>query len=96
MNRFLKRILKTHRFEEMTIPLGVVATDLGTGQPIRLADWRAVRRHPRGLLLSRIVPSRTARRKALVDGAMSMEIPAELCRQLGATHVTSGYLPAAP
>jgi NTE family protein len=30
----------------------------------------------------------------LVDGAMSMEIPAALARQLGATHVVSVYLPA--
>ena len=29
-----------------------------------------------------------------MDGAMSMEIPAELCRQLGATHVISVQLPA--
>jgi predicted acylesterase/phospholipase RssA len=30
----------------------------------------------------------------LVDGAMSMEIPAALARQLGATHVISVHLPA--
>src|SRR5580704_11731578 len=28
MNRFLDRVLKTSRFEQMRIPLGVVATDL--------------------------------------------------------------------
>ena len=95
MNRFLKRILKTHRFEEMTIPLGVVATDLGTGQPVPFSGtgevFEAIRAscsYP-GLF-------RPVRRggKLLVDGAMSMEIPAELCRQLGATHVISVQLPA--
>jgi predicted acylesterase/phospholipase RssA len=30
----------------------------------------------------------------LVDGAMSVEIPAALARELGATHVISVYLPA--
>jgi NTE family protein len=33
--------------------------------------------------------------RLLVDGAISMEIPALLARQLGATHVISVYLPAA-
>src|SRR5437762_12104160 len=31
MKRFLERLLKTYRFEEMRIPLGIVATDLCTG-----------------------------------------------------------------
>ncbi len=33
MNRFLERLLKAYRFENMRIPLGVVATDLSTGEP---------------------------------------------------------------
>jgi len=33
MNRFLQGLLKTYRFEEMRIQLGVVATDLESGQP---------------------------------------------------------------
>ncbi len=95
MNRFLKRILKTHRFEEMTIPLGVVATDLGTGQPIRFSGAGKVFDAIRASC-SYPVSFRPVRRggKLLVDGAMSMEIPAELCRQLGATHVISVQLPA--
>jgi hypothetical protein len=34
MNRFLERLLKTSRFEEMRIPLGVLATHLSTGGPV--------------------------------------------------------------
>ena len=95
MSRFLKRILRTHRFEEMSIPLGVVATDLATGQPVPFSGTgevfdaiRASCSYP-GLFR----PVRLGG-KLLVDGAMSMEIPAELCRQLGATHVISVRLPA--
>jgi len=97
MNRFLKKILKTHRFEEMSIPLGVVATDLATGQPVPFSGTgevfesiRASCSYP-GLFH----PVRRGGR-LLVDGAMSMEIPAGLCRQLGATHVISVQLPASP
>ena len=40
MKRFLEGLLKTHRFEEMRIPLGVVATDLCTGRRGVLPRYR--------------------------------------------------------
>ena len=95
MNGFLKRLLKTYRFEEMRIPLGVLATDLSTGNPVSFSGTgqvfdpvRASCSYP-GLFQ----PVRH-QGQLLVDGAMSMEIPAALARQLGATHVISVYLPA--
>jgi NTE family protein len=95
MNGFLKRLLKTYRFEEMRIPLGVLATDLSTGDPVSFSGTgqvfdpvRASCSYP-GLFQ----PVRL-QGQLLVDGAMSMEIPAALARQLGATHVISVYLPA--
>ena len=95
MQRFLKRLLKTHRFEEMRIPLGVLATDLFTGNPVAFSGngpvfdpIRASCSYP-GLFQ----PVRH-RGQLLVDGAMSVEIPAALARQLGANHVISVYLPA--
>lgn len=42
MNRFLKRLLKSYRFEEMRIPLGVVATDLSNGEPVPYAGTGSV------------------------------------------------------
>jgi len=42
MNRFLERLLKTYRFEEMCIPLGVLATDLCTGEPVPFAGTGSV------------------------------------------------------
>jgi NTE family protein len=94
MNRFLKRLLKTYRFEEMRIPLGVVTTDLSTGESVPFAGTgtvfdaiRASCSYP-GLFQ----PVRH-RGRLLVDGAMSMEVPAALARQLGATHVISVHLP---
>jgi len=95
MNRFLERLLKNYRFEEMQMPLGVIATDLASGEPVTFRDSgdvflpiRASCSYP-GLYK----PVRWDGR-LLVDGAMSMEIPALLARQLGATHVISVHLPA--
>jgi NTE family protein len=97
MQKFLERLLKRYRFEEMRIPLGVLATDLCTGQTVPFRESgdvflpiRASCSYP-GLFQ----PVRHNGR-LLVDGAMSMEIPALLARQLGATHVISVHLPAQP
>jgi NTE family protein len=97
MKRFLEGLLQTYRFEDMRIPLGVLATDLCTGEAVSFRDTGDV-----------VVPIRAscsypglfqpvqAGERLLVDGAMSVEIPAVLARELGATHVISVYLPAPP
>jgi NTE family protein len=97
MARFLERLLKCYRFEDMNIPLGVIATDLCTGKPVSFhgkgdvfLPIRASCSYP-GLFQPVFADGRL-----LVDGAMSVDIPAALARSLGATHVVSVYLPAPP
>ena len=94
MTRFLRRLLKNFNFEDMKIPLGVVATELTTGQAVLFRDKgdvsiaiRASCSYP-GLFQ----PVRHQDR-LLVDGAMSMEVPALLARLMGATHVISAVIP---
>ena len=94
MAAFLRRLLKKYRFEDMEIPLGVLATDLATGQPVPFRDKgdvilpiRASCSYP-GLFQ----PIRYENR-LLVDGAMCMEVPAALARTMGATHVIAVGLP---
>ena len=94
MKTFLARLLKTYRFEEMQIPCGIVATDLATGEPVHF--------HGEGDV---VLPIRAScaypglfhpvkhQERLLVDGAMSVEVPARLARQLGATHVVSVQIP---
>jgi NTE family protein len=97
MKQFLEGMLKTSRFEEMRLPLGIVATDLCTGEPVSFRDSgdvflpiRASCSYP-GLFKPVHLGERI-----LVDGAMSMEIPALLARELGATHVVSVWLQPPP
>jgi NTE family protein len=94
MAEFLKGLLKVHRFEDMRIPLAVVATELRTGQPLVFRD--------RGDVLLPIRAScsypglfRPVRWQGqhLVDGAMTMEVPSTAVRAIGATHVVSVVLP---
>jgi NTE family protein len=94
MQRFLQKLLKRYRFEEMRIPLGVAATDLLTGETVDFRGpgdvfmpIRASCSYP-GLFQ----PVRYQDR-LLVDGAMSVEVAAGLARQLGANRVITVYLP---
>src|SRR6266545_1887842 len=95
MNRFLRSLLKCYRFEEMRIPLGVLATDLATGASVIFRDSgdvclpvRASCSYP-GLF-----QPVSYQGKLLVDGAMSAEVPSRLCREMGATHVIGVNLPS--
>jgi len=94
MEKFLQKLLKCFRFEKMRVPAGVLATDLSTGEPVifqREGDVvlpiRASCSYP-GLFQ----PVQYGER-LLVDGAMSMEVPAHLARALGANYVISVQLP---
>jgi NTE family protein len=94
MAAFLKRLLRKFTFEEMQTPLGILATDLGTGDAVSFRDAGDV-----------IVPIRAScsypglfqpiryQDRLLVDGAMCTEVPAQLARKMGATHVISVCLP---
>jgi NTE family protein len=94
MTTFLERLLKKMQFEDMQIPLGVVATDIRTGKPYAFRDHgdvapaiRASCSYP-GLFRPFEVYGRT-----FVDGAMTVEVPAALAHMMGATHVISACIP---
>jgi len=94
MGRFLQRLLKTCRFDEMNVPLGVVATDLSTGAPVSFAEAGEVLEPIRAsCAYPGLFQPVEHEGRMLVDGAMSAVVPAALARQLGATHVISVPLP---
>ena len=95
MSEFLGRLLKVYRFEEMRIPLAVVATDLCSGRPVVFRDKGDVRLPVRASCSypGLFQPVHCGDRY-LVDGAMTMEVPAPAVRTMGATHVIGVSLPA--
>jgi NTE family protein len=95
MGALLRRLLRAHTFEEMKMPLAVVATDVRTGEPVVFRDRgdvvapiRASCSYP-GLFLPVAIDGRQ-----LVDGGISMDVPALAVRGLGATRVVSVALRA--
>jgi NTE family protein len=94
MVSFMARLLKHMRFEDMRIPLGVIATDLRAGKPVSFRDTgevtpaiRASCSYP-GLYRPFAIDGRT-----YVDGAITIEVPAHLARLMGATHVIAVCIP---
>ncbi len=94
MTPFLKRLLRHMQFDDMKIPLGVIATDLRTGEAVEFSGRgdvapaiRASCSYP-GLFRPVEYEGRT-----LVDGGVSVEVPAGLARRMGATHVISVCIP---
>jgi NTE family protein len=94
MITFLARLLKVNRFEDMRIPLAIVATDLARGKSVTfhgqgdvVTPIRASCAYP-GLFL----PIRY-QGKLLVDGFVSMEVPAAPLLQMGADKIISVAIP---
>jgi NTE family protein len=98
---YLHKFTTKHLFSEMKIPLGVVATDLISGQSVYFTEGeigpalRASCAYP-GLFLPVICNGRT-----LVDGFLTELVPSVAARKLGAdiviaVHLEPGLLESAP
>jgi NTE family protein len=95
MTGFLRRLLTVYEFERMKIPLAVVATDLAYGDPRIFKDRgdvilpiRASCSYP-GLFMPVQMDG-----NHLVDGAISMDVPAAAVRAMGARSVVAVSLRA--
>lgn len=93
MDPWLRKCLRQTRFEEMKLPVAVVATDVISGSPVVfkergdiIAPVRATCAYP-GLFRPVQIDGRW-----LVDGGISLSVPVDAVKQLGATHVISVYL----
>jgi len=94
MSGMLQRCLKVKTFEELRVPLAVVATDFVSGEPVvfRSGDLigpvRASCAYP-GMFLPVTVNGRT-----LVDGMLAYSVPTTPLREMGAERVLAVYLKA--
>jgi len=90
MNTYLQKILRSTRFEDMRIPLAVVATDLVTGSAVAfrgrgdiIAPVRASCAYP-GMFLPVEIDGRW-----LVDGAIAANVPVAALLDMGCTRVVA-------
>jgi NTE family protein len=93
---YLRKASPVTNFDQLRIPLAIVATDLGTGEPVYFTSGeiapplRASCAYP-GLFLPVEHEGRL-----LVDGFLSAPVPVEAVRQLGADTVIAVYLESSP
>ena len=94
METFLDRALKVRQFEELKLRLAIIATDLRNGQAVVFKDHGDVK-HPVRASCSYPGLFQPVRHNGhfLIDGAVSMDLPAEPLKGMGATHVIAVSLP---
>lgn len=91
---FLEKVLKVHTFEELKIPLAVVATDFNSGEAVVFRSGplipaiRASCAYP-GIFLPVEVNGRL-----MVDGLLAYSVPTPPLRQMGAERVIASHLKA--
>jgi len=94
MRDFCARVLKATSFEELKIPLAIIATDFQTGEPVVFSQGplvgpiRASCAYP-GMFL----PVEVAGRR-YVDGMLAYSVPTTPLRTMGADRVLGVYLSA--
>ena len=94
MVRFFERVLKQHTFEDLKIPLAIVATEFRTGEPAvftegKLVDpIRASCAYP-GMFLPVEIEG-----KSYIDGMLAYPVPTTPLRAMGADCVLGVYLSA--
>ncbi|HCC56715.1 MAG TPA: hypothetical protein DEQ47_05535 [Solibacterales bacterium] len=94
MNAFLHKLLKVYRFEEMQVPLGIVATDLKSGEAMLFCKHGDVTTPIRASCsFPGLFQPVAFQGQLLTDGAIAMEVPAAAARHMGANHVLSISLP---
>ena len=92
MSGMLERCLKVKTFEELRVPLALIATDFVTGEAVvfrsgdLIAPVRASCAYP-GMFLPVSLDGRT-----LVDGMLAYSVPTTPLRQMGAERVLAVYL----
>ncbi len=88
LRRFLTARLPVRTFEQLRIPLVIIATDLATGEPVQLERGDLVE----AILASCAVPGllppvRGPGGRLLIDGALSDNVPVRLAFERGADRV---------
>ena len=96
LGAFVLALLKQVNFEDMKIPLAIVASDLTAGAPAIFKEKGDVLMPIRAsCAYPGIFPPVRYMNHFLVDGMVAMDVPAAPLRRMGATHVVSVVLPPA-
>ncbi|ABF41468.1 Patatin [Candidatus Koribacter versatilis Ellin345] len=94
MDRFLCKIVKCKTFEELNIPLAVVATDLTTGEGVVFRSGPIVEAVRASCAYPGMFQPVRVNGRLLVDGMLAHAVPTTPLRDMGADRVLAVYLSA--
>ncbi len=94
MDIFLRRIVKCQTFEELKIPLAVVATDFMTGDPVIFRSGHILTAVRASCAYPGFFTPVEVNGRLLVDGMLAHGVPTTPARAMGATRVIGVYLNA--
>jgi len=87
LSRMLSQTRSIGSFEDLPIPFRLVATDLGSGDPVVMTDGDLATAVFASMAIPGFLPPVEREGKYLIDGGISNNVPVNLARQLGADYV---------
>jgi NTE family protein len=85
LSRFIENHLPARRFEDLKLPLTVVATDLDTGESVLLEQGDLIQAVLASVAIPGLLPPVDSEGRQLIDGAVSNNMPVDVAMQQGAT-----------
>src|ERR1700740_222160 len=83
----MERVFETHQFEDLQIPMAIVATDLNNGKPVVLTHGNLVEAIRASCAFPGLFEPVEMGTRCLVDGALVAPVPTRAARELGASYV---------
>jgi NTE family protein len=83
----IENVFESRRFEDLRIPMAVVATNLNTGEPVVFTEGSLVDPIRASCAFPGIFEPVEIGTRWLVDGALTAQVPTRAARDLGAKHV---------
>jgi NTE family protein len=87
---FLEKCIPANmKFKDLDIPLQVVATDYGTGEPVVLSEGNLLKAVRASISIPGIFTPVPYKKGFLIDGGLSNPLPVDVVRKMGATKVVA-------
>jgi NTE family protein len=83
----IEQVFESRRFEDLQIPMAVVATDLANGEPVVFTHGNLCEAIRASCAFPGLFEPVQIGTRCLADGGLVAQVPTQAARELGATHV---------
>ncbi len=83
----IEQVFESRRFEDLQIPMAVVATDLASGEPVVFTHGNLCEAIRASCAFPGLFEPVQIGTRCLADGGLVAQVPTQAARELGATHV---------